>query len=47
LPEKEVEVKLIGSNSQYIFYVLENDNEVSISPIQGNVKTIKKLPKEE
>ncbi|MDH7445925.1 hypothetical protein [Aquimarina sp. 2201CG14-23] len=33
-------VKLIELNSQYVFYVIENDKKVSISPISGNIKTI-------
>jgi len=36
-------VKLIELNSQYIFYVLENEKKVSISPISGNIKTIHNL----
>ncbi len=42
--DKEVlTVKIIGQNSQYIFYVLEKDTEIAISPIQGNVKRIQKI----
>ncbi|MFK8006935.1 MAG: hypothetical protein AB8H03_11210 [Saprospiraceae bacterium] len=44
LSDKELSVKLIGNNSQYIFYVLENEKQVTISPISGNVKMISKLP---
>ena len=40
---EEVNVKLIGSNSQFVFYVLENEKQVSISPIEGNVKKIQRL----
>ncbi len=40
-----VQVKLIGHNSQYIFYVLENEKQVKVSPIQGNIKSIEKLNK--
>jgi len=39
-----VPVKLIGNNSQYVFYLLENVKEVSISPIAGNIKAIDRLP---
>jgi hypothetical protein len=39
------EVKLIGNNSQYVFYVLENAKQVSVAPIPGNIKTIDKLLK--
>lgn len=41
--DKTSNVKLMGSNSQYLFYVLEKERRVTISPIQGNVKTINKL----
>ncbi len=37
---KMQKVKLIELNSLYIFYVLENEKKVSISPISGNIKTI-------
>lgn len=41
---KEVKnVKIIGQNSQYIFYVLEGNNKVSITPIQGNVVKVERL----
>ncbi|SEM13523.1 hypothetical protein SAMN04487910_4236 [Aquimarina amphilecti] len=36
-------VKLIELNSLYVFYVLENEKKVSISPISGNIKTIHNL----
>jgi hypothetical protein len=42
--DKEVlPVKIIGQNSQYIFYVLDKDTEIAISPIEGNIKRIQKL----
>jgi len=44
LPKEEIQARLIGNNSGYIFYVLENGKQVKISPIQGNVKTIEKIP---
>lgn len=40
------QVRLIGNNSQYVFYVLEKKQQISISPISGNIKTIVKLPPE-
>jgi len=42
---KMQKVKLIELNSQYIFYVLENEKKVSISPISGNIKTIHHIEK--
>ena len=33
-------IKLIGQNSQYIFYVLKDDPTIHIAPIQGNIKQI-------
>ena len=40
-----VEVRLVGHNSQYIFYAMEGKKELTISPIQGNVKRMDKLRK--
>lgn len=40
-----VSVKIIGQNSQYIFYVVDGKTEISISPIQGNIKRIEPLNK--
>lgn len=37
------QIKIIGQNSSYIFYVTENEREVSISPIVQNIKEIKKI----
>lgn len=44
LDQEKIQARLIGSNSQYIFYVLENEKKVTISPISGMVKKITKLP---
>ena len=38
-----IEVKFIGMNSQYVFYLLENDSIITASPIQGNIKGIRNL----
>lgn len=38
-------VKIVGKNSLYVFYITKEENGVLISPIDGNIKTIKKLPK--
>ena len=35
---------MLGKNSLYVFYVLKDDKEVIISPIEGNIKMIKKCP---
>ena len=43
MDQEKIEAKVLGGNSQYIFYVLENEKSVSISPIPGNVKTIDQL----
>lgn len=40
------DVKMIGQNSQYLFYAVEGSKHVTISPIQSNVKKIEKLVKE-
>ncbi|MEO1653301.1 MAG: hypothetical protein AAFU64_07135 [Bacteroidota bacterium] len=39
---KKISVKLIGHNSLYAFYVLKNNKEVTIAPIQGNIRSIKR-----
>jgi len=45
--DRVIEVSFIGMNSQYVFYLLENDSIITASPIQGNIKGIRKLvPKE-
>ncbi|WBL20787.1 hypothetical protein [Zunongwangia sp. HRR-M8] len=33
-----LDVKLIGKNSSYVFYLIEGDTEVKISPINGTIK---------
>ena len=38
-------VHMLGKNSLYVFYVEENGKEVLISPIEGNIKTIRKIAK--
>lgn len=37
------EVRLVGHNSQYIFYIEEDSNFVAIAPIPGNVKIIEEF----
>jgi len=37
------QIKKLGKNSLYVFYVTNSKEEVSVSPIEGNIKTIKKL----
>lgn len=37
------EVKLIGHNSQYMFYAEKDSMFVTVSPIQGNIKKIEKI----
>ncbi len=37
------EVKVIGNNSDYIFYILKDSKVVSISPIQENIRRIEKF----
>ena len=36
-------VRLIGSNSGYLFYVPENARQVSIAPIKETVRRIERL----
>ncbi|MBW1295916.1 hypothetical protein [Aquimarina litoralis] len=37
-----LDIKVIGQNSLYIFYVLENSSEILISPFEGNIKKLKR-----
>ena len=37
------EIKAIGQNSEYIFYILKGSKNVNISPIKGNIKIIEKI----
>ncbi|PCJ46357.1 MAG: hypothetical protein COA74_13915 [Gammaproteobacteria bacterium] len=37
------EVKVIGNNSEYIFYIQKKSNVVSVSPIKENIKSIEQL----
>ena len=41
--KESVQVKIIGQNNSFIFYVKENEKEVSISPITQNIKEIIKI----
>jgi len=38
-----INVKMLGKNSLYVFYITKSDKEVSIAPIDGNIKLIKKI----
>lgn len=44
---EEKAIKMIGKNSSYIFYVTKNDTNINIVPIDGNIKLIKKIKKED
>lgn len=39
------QVRIIGQNSLYVFYVTKEQREVAIMPISGNIKEIRKSPK--
>jgi len=41
------EVKIIGKNSLYIFYVTKKETNINIVPIDSNIKLIKKLKKKD
>ena len=41
-----VKVRIIGNNTEYLFYVVEGETTVSVSPIQSNIKKIENLPDE-
>lgn len=40
---EEKRIKMLGKNSLYVFYVTNGKEEVSIVPIDGNIKLIQKL----
>jgi len=44
---KTEKIKMLGKNSLYVFYITKGKGEVYISPIDGNIKIIKKLKKVE
>lgn len=44
--DKEINVRKIGQNSLYIFYVEEGEKVVTATPILDNIKKIKRLPAE-
>lgn len=44
--EEVVEAKLIGQNSQYIFYVTNEDKTIRIVPIVQNIKWLQKISPE-
>lgn len=39
-------IKMLGKNSLYVFYVDQEGGDVSIAPIDGNIKVIKNLKKD-
>lgn len=42
---ENLKVNMLGKNSLYVFYVKENKRDVLISPIDGNIKVIRKISK--
>ena len=40
---EQLNAAIVGQNSLYIFYVAEEDNKLTISPIEGNIKKILKI----
>lgn len=42
---KQLNVRIIGQNSMYYFYIPENEKEIIASPIGNSIFQIKKLPK--
>ncbi len=38
-----IQAKVIGNNGSYVFYVLKNQSQVVVSPIQNNIKKIEKI----
>ena len=42
-----INARIVGQNSLYLFYVIDNEKRVTITPIEENIKQIKKLNQEE
>ncbi|AUC14566.1 hypothetical protein BTO06_05130 [Tenacibaculum sp. SZ-18] len=40
-------VKKIGQNTSYIFYVQEDDTELTVTPVLDQIKQIKRIPKKD
>jgi hypothetical protein len=40
---EQQKIKMLGKNSLYVFYIAGGNEEVSIAPIDGNIKLIQKL----
>ena len=38
-------IKMLGKNSLYVFFVTKNEKQVKIAPIDGNIKLITNLKK--
>lgn len=38
--------KIIGQNSLYLFYIIENENSITVTPIDENVKQIQRIQKD-
>lgn len=44
---KSLEVRIVGNNSSYIFYVAKNSKSVTVVPIQDNITKIEMITDEE
>ena len=42
-----INAKIVGQNSLYLFYVIDKEKSVTITPIEENIKQIKRLNQEE
>jgi len=42
---KTRKIRIVGNNSTYLFYVEDQEKTVTITPIEGNIKKIKKMEK--
>ena len=40
------QAKIMGQNSLYLFYIIENEKSITITPINENVKQIKRIQKD-
>ena len=38
-------VRVIGNNSEYIFFIQQNATKISVSPIKDNIRLIRELDK--
>ncbi len=44
--QTQTEVRILGQNSEYLFYVIKGEDNITITPIKSNIRSIELLPEE-